>query len=393
MRGSARGVSTIVITLTVIAAGAVGASARDCSAARTRAPSPGNTSNVLAAVAAPSPCSVWAVGSYESFNKHHGLSQTLIEHWNGRSWRVQPSPDPRSDSADHTLTAVAGGWAVGSYGTSGRLGFRTLIEHWNGHSWRVQPSPNRGGRALDDELNGVAAASSKNAWAVGSYANSRGHIVTLVEHWNGRAWKVQPSPNRGVGDELDAVAAVSKNDAWAVGSFLTNPGVEETLVEHWNGRSWKVQPSPDPGTRHNWLYGVAAVSPSRVWAVGYHSTDGPGSRRPLIERYNGRSWKVQRTPGSVGSSSGAELVSVAADSATRAWAVGYTPTFPERTLIEHWNGRRWKVEPSSNPGSVGNELLGVAAASPSDIWAVGIHGTGGASKVLILHSGGHGWTA
>ena len=41
-------------------------------------------------------------------------------------------------------------------------------------------------------------------------------------------------------------------------------------VEHWNGTSWAIVPSPNMGTGNNHLNGVAAVSASDVWAVGYY---------------------------------------------------------------------------------------------------------------------------
>jgi hypothetical protein len=48
---------------------------------------------------------------------------------------------------------------------------QTLIEHWNGTSWKQVTSPNPGGSSDDNILNGVAATSSTNAWAVGDYYN------------------------------------------------------------------------------------------------------------------------------------------------------------------------------------------------------------------------------
>lgn len=37
-------------------------------------------------------------------------------------------------------------------------------------------------------------------------------------------------------------------------------------------REWSVLPSPNPGAQFNELFGVTAVSPSDVWAVGEFST-------------------------------------------------------------------------------------------------------------------------
>jgi hypothetical protein len=69
----------------------------------------------------------------------------------------------------------------------------------------------------------------------------------------------------------------------------------------------------------------------------------------------------------------------------------------DQTLIEHWNGARWTVVPSPDPGgsSQDNDLWGVAAVATGDVWAVG--GVGSfldpdASSPLALHWDGASWT-
>ena len=124
-------------------------------------------------------------------------------------------------------------------------------------SWSVQPSPNA---SSADGLTGVAATSASSAWAVGFSQSGTAPDRTLIEHWNGRAWAIQPSPDAGTGySDLYGVAATSAANAWAVGG---------TLIEHWNGRRWIVQPSPSVGVSANSLNSVAAVSASSAWAVG-----------------------------------------------------------------------------------------------------------------------------
>jgi hypothetical protein len=52
--------------------------------------------------------------------------------------------------------------------------------------WSFQLSQNPG--TASNQLSGVAATSLTNAWAVGSYSDSTVY-QTLVERWNGTAWK------------------------------------------------------------------------------------------------------------------------------------------------------------------------------------------------------------
>jgi hypothetical protein len=85
-------------------------------------------------------------------------------------------------------------------------------------AWKLVPNPSPG---PEPELSGVAAASTTNAWAVGSYlAGSTGK--TLILRWNGRAWKQVASPSIGVGSGLQGVAATSASNIWAVGDFVTS---------------------------------------------------------------------------------------------------------------------------------------------------------------------------
>jgi hypothetical protein len=58
--------------------------------------------------------------------------------------------------------------------------------------------------------------------------------------------------------------AVSSCQAWAVGNYATGTGRLLTLIEHWNGTAWKQQPSLNPGSSYNTLAGVAATSASNA---------------------------------------------------------------------------------------------------------------------------------
>ena len=103
--------------------------------------------------------------------------------------------------------------------------------------WTVQKSPNRGGTGYTNDLYGVAATSTDNAWAVGAYI--KGAVLGPI------------GPARKVGTH-------ATRPAW------------RTVIERWNGKAWKVQTSPDPGgSNDSYLNGVAAASPKDAWAVGY----------------------------------------------------------------------------------------------------------------------------
>ena len=75
-------------------------------------------------------------------------------------------------------------------------------------------------------------------------------------------WVIVPSPSIGTGDTLSGVAAIASADVWAVGSYLPDRGGSQALVEHWNGSAWSIVPSPN-GQFGGQLYGVSADSPRR----------------------------------------------------------------------------------------------------------------------------------
>ena len=178
--------------------------------------SPNRLGTSLDAVSAVSSTNVWAVGAAEG-------EGTLVEHWNGTKWSKVASPS--QGVAAHLLgvSAISASnvWAVGWYAPASGAQFKTLIEHWNGTSWSVVPSPNPS--ISVNILYDVSAVSSNDVWAVGYFSGST--YKTLVEHWNGSSWSVVPGANRPADNSLYGVDAIP-SIAFAVGS---NTG--STLVE------------------------------------------------------------------------------------------------------------------------------------------------------------------
>ncbi len=202
----------------------------------------------------------------------------------------------------------------------------------------------------------------------------------MIEHWDGTAWTVQSSPNVGSGyNYLFAVSATSPTNAWTVGSHSSSNGAtDRTLIEHWDGDAWMVQPSANVGVESNTLSDVVTTSTANAWAVGgyNHGT----SFRALIEHWNGTAWAVQPSPKIQGSI----LVGVTAISATNAWAVGRKP---DGALVEHWNGTAWKVVSRPKLQSQNGTPFNVDATSVRNVWAVGerYDATSRALRTFAMH--------
>jgi hypothetical protein len=197
--------------------------------------------------------------------------------------------------------------------------------------------------------------------------------------------KKADAPGRTISSRAVGVRAVAWSlsiCALAAGLGFTVPGAAATAAV--TRPASKSAYATFPGR----LYSAAAVSANDAWAAGL------GADSSLIVHWNGQQWTLVTgsTPGG-----DASLLSVTASWTNNIWAVGITnPTRcgnvgPQcQTLIEHWNGVRWKVIPSPNPPSAYlNVLWGISAISRTDIWAVGTTDYG---STLIVHWNGTSWS-
>jgi hypothetical protein len=270
----------------------------------------------LWSVSASGPDDVWAVGDH------------LVEHWNGRDWRrVATAPVPGNILWAAAAHGPRESWLVGERWRGERKNGKTLVERWNGNRWTVVPTPNpaAAGHRYDAILQAMAVRSASDAWAVGYWLSGPHMLVsrTLIEHWNGRQWRIVPSPsvrssNGVLYNILFAVTADRSNDAWAVGSYERQAGGyggggEHALVLHWNGRQWSRAALP-PVRERTLLHGVIARAGS-AWAVGDRGFP-PHRHRTLIERWHGTHWTVAQAP------SGFDFAGVSQAARGSTWAVG-----------------------------------------------------------------------
>jgi hypothetical protein len=225
-----------------------------------------------------SPTDAWAVGS----TIHLPFSgRTLVQHWDGTSWSIVPSPNPSGRGLGSNLLDVAAAsatqlWAVGDYDQGDGV-MRTLTQRWDGIAWTVVSSPTvREGALLDS----VAAAGAGQVRAVG-WRQEQTRLQPLALRWDGARWSTVAAPAFDGGAVFDDVAVVGADDVWVVGG---RGSPVRTLTAHWDGSLWMVVPSADPGTIASSLTAVAAVPGSGcLWAVGQYTSD--GASQALIERY------------------------------------------------------------------------------------------------------------
>jgi hypothetical protein len=236
--------------------------------------------NGLAGVKCMTSTNCFAVGTSYAATWASSAQSTLIEHWDGATWAIVPSPN-QAGANNSTLAAVAcvnngNCYAVGSYDTNTLT--NTLIEHWNGASWNVVPSPNPPTSRFTD-LSGITCTTNAVCIAVGSADGS------LVEQLSGTTWSIVGSPNpKGASAvSLTGISCTSASQCVAVGDQLQTH-VFQRVVEMWNGKRWAIVNVPVPsGTKKSDLSGVSCSPTMKCFAVGDYRVG--TSRRPLLERY------------------------------------------------------------------------------------------------------------
>jgi hypothetical protein len=352
-------------------------------------PNAGTQDNALNAVSAGTAGDIWAVGTQAQNTATPTHNLTLTEHYNGARWSVVSSPNPgTSTNALFDVSTLPSGraWAVGNF-LDASLKPRTLVESWDGQRWSVDSSANPA-KAID-LLFGVSAVTPNDVWAVGYASDGDAKFRTLIEHWDGHAWSVVPSPNPGpLGDQLFAVDAVSATSVFAVGQQVgTQP--DRALIEHWDGTAWSVVANPHglPGAETA-LYSVTGLPGGEVISVGA-TEDFVHPPRTLAVQGSGGTFATAKSDSP--STGDNNLDAVAAGSAASAWAVGSAldvKSGNELTLIEHRDATgAWHRQASPSPGFANgdSQLGGVAVVSPTDVWAVGTFDGANAAQTLVLH--------
>jgi hypothetical protein len=169
----------------------------------------------------------WAVGFSGS-----DRIETSAMHWDGTNWKSVATPNAgQGTNKLNAVLALAPNdvWAVGfstPVAPPKKAATLTLIEHFDGTSWVVVPSPNVGLNSANqsNRLLGLTANSANDIWAFGSYFTSEGsrHQMTLLLHWDGATWAIASSPNptkEGISSDLLWAGVVpSSGNVWILGS-------------------------------------------------------------------------------------------------------------------------------------------------------------------------------
>jgi hypothetical protein len=350
----------------------------------------------LAAVSCTSPAACVAVGAYKNAA---GIVFTLAERWDGTRWAIQATPNPAGASVSElngvSCSSADACIAVGSYTRPTGNVTVTLAERWNGRKWSLLASPTPPASS-DSQYGGISCASAAACTAAGSYLDAAGHSRTLAEAWNGTAWHIQATPNPAgsAGSELGGVSCTSVRACSAAGDYITSAGMSLPLAEAWNGTRWRIQVAPVPhGSRANVLSGVSCTSARACTAAGTYAATSIGIEKTLVENWNGKSWRVQKSPNpSAAGTAGSTLMGVSCASPGSCAALGYyiSPANEPVAFAEHWNGTRWRVRATRSPASaVQTVLFGVSCPAPQACTADGYFVTRAGIAATLVEATAH----
>jgi hypothetical protein len=364
------GVAALLLAFTGIAtAGAAQASqpAKAMGSTWTIEPTPnpaGAEVSVLSAVSCSSGRACTAVGSHTSSLSSPGSA--LAERWNGVSWLIQPTAEvdgaASSELVGVSCASASACTAVGSaFDTAGSRDVN-LAETWNGKSWRVQPIPNPNG-ATDSTLYAVSCSSASACTAVGVYDNAAGFPRAMAERWNGTAWRIQAIPQPAKRTWFFGVSCSAARACAGVGYQNNGTGDAQPFAEAWNGAQWRALTVPLPHSAPGGAFSaVSCTSPSACTATG---TSFDASGPTLAERWNGTHWSIQPTPNPANyrlSFGQVALDGVSCTSAGACAASGeYSPHGTAAYFLETWNGKSWRLVTAPAPVDfVSGALLGMS---------------------------------
>jgi hypothetical protein len=290
----------------------------------------------------------------------------------------------------------AGGWAMEIPTSKLTMQGEALDKFGNldGSSWSLQ-SPQIPAGATKASFSAVTCRSVESCIAVGSYANSGGTELPLVESWNGKEWTLQEarSPSSATSTWLSAISCSSAESCTTVGGYSNKSGANNPLAERWTGKEWVLQ-EPHASESSEVSDGFSAVqcpAAESCIAIGeYVYADGPPRSKTYVERWNGASWSTPEVI-LVGGSTSLSQISCTASSACT--AVGSQGEFVKTKLLEEfryhafadvWNGSSWSSTKLLENAGLG----GVSCSSFTVCTAVGDSG----AEPLAYSRNGAEWT-
>jgi hypothetical protein len=271
----------------------------------------------------------------------------------GKAWTAVQIPDPFATSELNGIGCTSASACTAVGGATAR---KTSPSAPSAPSAPPGSAPSRSVSSISSPIRRLIGSSDRAALRLGllrahAAAASPTREFAFVERWNGRRWTLQhlPSlPGRRI-VELLGVSCPAVDDCIAVGVAVSPPDAPTPVAFRWDGKRWSKLTIPSDPTFF-YLTSVKCTSIDFCVAVGdgYHGS--ADSVTPPSEIWNGHKWTQTLMQGVQNGLP--ELNGVSCSSATACTAVGsdydfeVNSTTSNPTLIERWNGVRWRIQAS-----------------------------------------------
>jgi len=244
-------------------------------------------------------------------------------------------------------------------------------------------------------LSQLSCPSATSCVAVGQVPGHGQQVLTLIVRGIGSRWKVQRSPDvpGAVASLLLGVSCHSAAMCVAVGDYTKTSGTRLPMAERWNGRTWSMQSVPAPAGAHAVYLGAVQCLSVRYCLAAGSWDNTSGASKPLAAQWNGHEWTL--LPAIGGGLAGASFDAVScvrAGSCVAAGEYAQTPSL-EATLAERWNGHGWtNLHSSIGAGASNSNLASIWCWTSTSCIAAGFGQGPAATEPLILKWNGHVWT-
>jgi hypothetical protein len=317
-------------------------------------------------------------------SREHGCClhpRVMVQSWNGRTWRLESVPGPRgSDSQLFGVDCPSARVCVAVGSVFPAEGPAELVTEQKGASgWTAHKLPMPGGYTSIAALPHVSCLSSRSCFVTTGYQDAENKTRPLLLRWNGDHWRRRHIPRVAAsgGDSLGAMSCSGPKDCMVLVGVQN--GAQETVgqtTQHWDGATWTEGKLAAPVARNSKAFpgGVDSLDcpvRDRCVAVGYDSeSSNQAPEQTLVERWNGQRWRHVATPDETPYT--ASLNSVSCTAETACTAVGWSAGAHEQPYALRWDGNSWRVErPPAIDGAENARLNGVSCPTTSVCTAVG----------------------
>jgi hypothetical protein len=302
-------------------------------------------------------------------------------------WRVVAQTPPTHPGFLYSIIAPSptSAYALG-FGLNGTAPSFPIGRHWNGRRWSMVRWP----ASLND--NGISCAGASSPTDVWAFSGAGGHLgngppnaaaLRLV----GFRWVVSRILSSAPVTAITGCNVLGPADVWVFGgAFFGIAGPIGTW--HLTRSGWR-----QANTGKVQLIDASVVSDRDIWAGGGEYAPVP-KVAPIVARWNGSSWRVIGSVGSVlpspTNSTMVYIDAIRALSATDVWARAVSVNFvtPAKVFVVHWNGQRWS---RVKPGSPGYYLPAAVSDGHGGWWSAPYPATSPDVRYL-LHRVGSQWT-